>query len=88
MFPLLISWASVTVVLLILIAIRRTMTSHETDWLPLSTTTTADIARQETIERKLHRLNPVIHTLEAIDVLLLASLAAVWVYTGVNAVRW
>ncbi len=88
MISLLISWALVTLVLLVLIAIRRSMTSHETDWMSLATTTTADIQRQETIERKVHRLDPVIHTLEVFDVLLLATLAALWVYTGINAVRW
>ncbi len=43
-----------------------------------------EIRQQELIEQKVHRLTRVMHWLEATDVVLLVSLAALWIYQGLQ----
>jgi len=88
MVPLFYSWVGVTIVLLVLLIVRRRLEAHEQDWLPISTTTAADIQRQEMIEKKVHRLTPIVRWVGAIDVLLLAALTALWLYRGIQTVRF
>ncbi len=88
MTALLISWITVTVVLMVLVVVRRLLESREQDWIPLTSTAPSQIQEQEQIERKVHVLTPVVHWVEALDVLLLAILAALWIYQGINSVRW
>lgn len=88
MIPLFVGWLSVTLVLMILLVARKRLEAREQDWLPIMTATTSQIKDQEQIERKVHRLTPIVHWVEAVDVLLLAALAALWIYQGINSVRW
>lgn len=88
MFPLLISWLAVTVVLMVLLLVRKRLEAREQDWLSLATATSRDIQNQEVIERKVHKLTPIVHWVEALDILLLVALAALWIYKGINTVRW
>ncbi len=83
MLPLIFTWAGVTIVMLILIVMRRTMESHESDWIPITTSHAGDIQQQVQIEKKVHKLTPLIHVVEAIDVVLLLAIAAVWIYNGI-----
>ena len=85
---LFISWVAVTIVLLVLLAMRRRLESREQDWLPLTTTSAAEIKTQEEIEKKVHGLTPLVHWVEALDVVLLLVLAVVWIYKGINSVQW
>ncbi len=86
-FPLLFIWLAVTVVMMILMAVRRVLESREQDWLPITTGATEQIKTQEQIERKVHKLTPVLHWIEALDVLLLLAVAGVWIYNGINSVQ-
>lgn len=82
------SWLVVTAAIMVLLLIRGHLQAREVDWMPLATTTEGDIHRQEAIEGKVHRLTPIVHWLEALDVALLFSLAIWWFYRGINTVRW
>lgn len=86
-FPLLIVWLGVTVVMMILIAVRRVLESREQDWLPITSGAGEQIKTQEQIERKVHRLTPLLHWIEAFDVLLLLAVAGLWIYNGLNSVQ-
>ncbi len=88
MVPLLVGWLLATIILVGLLIAKRRLESREVDWLPLATTTSKDIRNQQLIEQKLHWLDPVLHWAEALDVLLLLSLITLWVYQGLNTVRW
>ncbi len=88
MLPLFVSWFLVTVVLIALLIARRRLEAREADWLSIASSSPGDIHNQELIEGKVHRLTPVVHWLEAADVLLLLSLFGLWIYHGLNTVRW
>lgn len=88
MTPLFFSWIVVTLVMMVLFIIRKRLESHEQDWMPLTTTTNSEIQAQEQIEKKVHALTPVLHWVEALDVVLLVALTALWIYHGINSVRW
>lgn len=88
MLPLFLSWLAVTLALMVLLLVRRRLEAREVDWLSLATSTSRDIRNQELLEQKVHRLTPVVHWLEAADVLLLLLLAAAWIYQGIHTVRW
>ncbi len=83
MLPLLFGWVGVTVLMLILVFVRRRLEARESDWIPITTGGPSDIQQQVTIEKKVHALTPVIHWVEALDVLLLLALAALWIYNGI-----
>jgi hypothetical protein len=84
LMPLVYTWLVVTVITIVLVVMRRVMESHEQDWLPISSPTgTEQIQTQQQIERKVHKLTPVLHWAEAADVLLLLLVIGVWIYNGV-----
>ncbi len=83
MVPLIFSWAGVTVVMAILIIMRRVMESHEADWIPITTAHTGDIQQQVQLEKKVHKLTPVIRIVEVLDVLLLLAIVGIWIYNGI-----
>ena len=88
LLPLFVSWLAVTMVLAVLVVARSRLESREADWLPLATSTPADIHKQELLDQKVHRLTPIVHWLEAVDVLLLLLMVGVWIYQGIHTVRW
>jgi len=86
--PLLYTWLAVTLVLAVLLIARRVLESREQDWLPITTPNAGEqIKTQEQIERKVHVLTPVLHWVEAVDVLLLVAVIGVWLYNGINSVK-
>jgi len=86
--PLLYVWLAVTIVMAILIVVQRVLESRERDWLPITAPGAPDqIKTQEQIERKVHKLNPVLHWVEAVDVLLFVLVLGVWLYNGINSVQ-
>lgn len=87
MLELFVSWATITVLLIIALITRWWWTSRELDWIPLKAAP-GDIEQQVTLERKAHRLDPVVHWLEGINVALLISLGVLWIWRGINTVRW
>lgn len=88
MTPLFVSWVVVTLIMMVLFIVRKRLESREQDWLPLATTTNSEIQAQEQIEKKVHVLTPVLHWVEALDVVLLLALGALWIYHGINTVQW
>lgn len=80
------SWVVVTLLLIVLLIVRRRMVSREQDWISFNAPVTV-IANQQRIEHYLRYLNAAVHCIEAADVVLLLTLAAVWIQQGLNTVR-
>lgn len=86
--PLLFTWLAVTIVMMVLIGVRRVWESRERDWLPISAPrVTEQIQSQQQIEKKVHVLTPVLHWVEGLDVLLLLLVAAAWIYNGLYVAK-
>ena len=88
MMPLLMVWVGITMVLVALLIVRSRLQSHEADWLPIRAANSNDIRDQMVLEKKVHHLTTAVRVVESLDVILLVSLAAIWIYQGVNSVRW
>jgi hypothetical protein len=86
--PLLYTWVAVTIIMVALLVVQRVLESREQDWIPIAAPGASEQAKtQEQIERKVHVLTPVLHWVEAVDVLLLVLVIGVWLYNGINSVR-
>jgi hypothetical protein len=88
LMPVFYVWVAVTVLLMVVWYARKRLEAREQDWLPLSRTTDAEIRQQQEIEVKLHKLTPVVRGLGALNVVLLLVMVGLWVYEGINSVRW
>lgn len=82
---LLIAWAVLTVVLILLLIYRSTLTMHEDDQLFLSEGESQMQVDQEENLRKINRLTPFVRALGGASAVLIVVIAGIWLYTGWNA---
>jgi membrane-associated PAP2 superfamily phosphatase len=84
MMMLLILLGVMLAVLTVLLIYRSTLEMHEDDQLFLSTGESHLAREQEEVQTSLHRIEPAVKWLSAACGVLLLSIAAMWVYTGLN----
>ena len=82
---LLIVWAVLTVVLILLLIYRSTLTMHEDDQLFLSEGESQMQADQEENLRKINRLTPFVRALGGASAALIILIAGIWLYSGWNS---
>jgi len=77
-----LAWVAVTVVFVILLLYRRSLTKNEADWIPLTDDAKEDTAiqTQTVIEMKTRKLTIPIRTLGTISLLMLLVIVGFWVY--------
>jgi len=80
---LLMTWGSITTVLLVLVIYGNTLSTREDDEIYLNKTGESMMAmEQRSLISKMHRLAKVITVLAALSGILLLASAAAWVWTG------
>ncbi len=76
-------WSSITVALAGLLIYRSLVAMKEEDQLFLDPAEWQLEREQRAILTRLHKLTPLIRTLAVVSVVLLAFIAAIWIYRGV-----
>lgn len=78
-------WGVVTLLLGVLLFYRSRLSSHESDWIPLTDDDreAKAIESQTLIEMKAKKLVWPIRTLGGLSVILLVAIFSYWVYTGI-----
>ena len=84
---LLIAWGIVTVLLIILLIYRSTLTMKEDDQLFLDESSTAMAAEQRELIAKVDKINPLVKVLGATSGLMILVIAGWAVYIGLNSVQ-
>jgi len=84
---LLIAWGIVTVILIILLIYRSTLTMKEDDQLFLDESSTAMAAEQRELIAKVDKINPLVKVLGATSGLMILVIAGWAVYIGLNSVQ-
>jgi hypothetical protein len=79
------AWGLVTATLVVLLVYRSRLTSHESDWIPLTDDAKEDraIQAQIAIEKKTHKLTWPIRALFTLSILLLVVILGYWIYHGI-----
>jgi len=77
-----LAWGVVTVVFVVLLLYRRSLTKNEADWIPLTDDAKEDkaIQTQTVIEMKTRKLTIPIRALGTISLLMLLVIVGFWVY--------
>jgi hypothetical protein len=81
---LLIVWAGITVVLIVLLIYRSTLTMHEDDQLFLSETESHMEREQRELLVKINKLQPIVRVFGVASGLLIVVIAGLWVWQGIN----
>ena len=81
---LLAVWAVPTVVLIVLLIYRSTLSMHEDDQLFLDDAESALAQEQEEIIRKMDKIQPYIRGLGAISGILIVVIFGLWIYEGIS----
>jgi hypothetical protein len=81
---LLIAWAGITVVLIVLLIYRSTLTMHEDDQLFLSETESHMEREQRELLVKINKLQPIVRVFGVASGLLIVVIAGLWVWQGIN----
>ncbi len=78
-------WGAITLLFAVLVIYRRRLTSHDTDWIPLTDDEKEEraIVEQTTLEQKADKLTWPIRALGSLSVLLLLVILGYWVYIGI-----
>ncbi len=84
---LLISWGSLTVVLIILLIYRSTLTMHEDDQLFLGDSDAHMAKDQLELMSKVNKVTPIVKVLGAISGLGILVIAGLFVYQGLTQVQ-
>jgi hypothetical protein len=84
MTPLLILWAGLTVVLIILLIYRSTLSMHEDDQLFLGNSEAHMAREQEELIVKMNRITPWVRVSAAGSAVLLVIIAGMWMYERFN----
>jgi hypothetical protein len=79
-------WSSITVALAGLLIYRSLVAMKEEDQLFLDPAESHLEREQRAILTRLHRLTPLIRTLAVVSAALLALIAGIWIYRGIQAV--
>ena len=77
---LLILWGAITLVLVVLLIYRSTLTMHEDDQLFLSEGENAMAQEQMELQKKMNKLQPFVRACGALSVLLLVVMAGLGAY--------
>ena len=80
MVMLLIVWGSITLVLVVLLIYRSTLTMHEDDQLFLGTGETQLQEEQTELLKKMDKLQPFVRVCGAASVMLLVVMAGMWLW--------
>lgn len=81
---LIIAWAGVTVVLILLLIYRSTLTMHEDDQLFLNDAESAMAQEQMELIGRMNKIQPYVRVLGAASGLLVIVIAGLWVWEGIN----
>ena len=81
---LLVVWAVPTVVLIVLLIYRSTLSMHEDDQLFLDDAESALAQEQEELIRKMDKIQPYIRSLGVISGILIVVIFGLWIYEGIS----
>jgi hypothetical protein len=84
---LLIAWGGLTVVLIILLIYRSTLTMQEDDQLFLDESESHMALEQQEVMSKVNRITPVVKVLGAASGLMFLVIAGLFIYQGLNQVQ-
>jgi hypothetical protein len=84
---LLIAWGIITVLLIVLLIYRSTLTMKEDDQLFLDESSTAMATEQRELIAKVDKINPLVKVLGATSGLMILVIAGWAVYIGLNSVQ-
>ena len=82
---LLIAWGAITVVLIVLLIYRSTLTMHEDDQLFLDDSSMHMQEEQLALQRRMGKIQPYVRVLGVASGLLIVLIAGLWVYQGISA---
>jgi hypothetical protein len=82
-----ITWGALTVVLIVLLIYRSTLTMQEDDQLFLDESESHMAQDQMEVMAKVNRITPVVKVLGAVSGLMFLVLAGLFVYQGLNQVQ-
>ena len=81
---LLIAWGAITVVLIVLLIYRSTLTMHEDNQLFLEDSSSHMQEEQLALQRRMGKIQPFVRVLGVASGLLIVVIAGVWIWQGIN----
>ena len=81
---LLIAWGAITVVLIVLLIYRSTLTMHEDNQLFLEDSSSHMQEEQLALQRRMGKIQPFVRVLGVASELLIVVIAGVWIWQGIN----
>jgi hypothetical protein len=84
---LLIAWGGLTVILIILLIYRSTLTMQEDDQLFLDESESHMALEQQEVMSKVNKITPVVKVLGAASGLMFLVIAGLFIYQGLNQVQ-
>jgi len=81
---LLIAWGAITVVLIVLLIYRSTLTMHEDDQLFLDDSSMHMQEEQLALQRRMSKIQPLLRVLGVASGLLIVVIAGVWIWQGLQ----
>jgi hypothetical protein len=81
---LLIAWGAITVVLIVLLIYRSTLTMHEDDQLFLDDSSIHMQEEQLALQRRMTKIQPLVRVLGVASGLLIVVIAGLWIWQGIN----
>jgi len=82
---LLIAWGAITVVLIVLLIYRSTLTMHEDDQLFLDDSSMHMQEEQLALQRRMSKIQPFVRVLGVASGLLIVVIAGVWIWQGLQS---
>ncbi len=81
---LLIAWGAITIVLIVLLIYRSTLTMHEDDQLFLDDSSMHMQEEQMALQRRMGKIQPFLRVLGVASGVLIVVIAGVWVWQGLQ----
>jgi len=81
---LLIAWGGITVVLIVLLIYRSTLSMHEDDQLFLDDASTHMQLEQQELIGRMNKLQPFVRLFGIASGLLIVVIAGLWIWQGIN----
>lgn len=81
---LFVAWGAITIVLVILLIYRSTLTMHEDDQLFLDDSSLHMQAEQLDIQKRMGKIQPFVRLFGVASGLLIVVMAGVWIWQGIN----
>ena len=81
---LLIAWGAITVVLIVLLIYRSTLTMHEDDQLFLDDSSMHMQEEQLALQRRMSKIQPFVRVLGVASGLLIVVIGGVWIWQGLQ----